>query len=92
MEALYEETELEQLSSEVFTLPSILIDQSAAVAAAERMYSNHRAGVRFYSDFRRVISVAEMMAMNPAVQVCDAAEDSGDLLDDDNDDLESAEA
>lgn len=75
MDAMYDESALEQLASEVFTLPSMLLDQSAAVAAAERMYATHRAGVRFYSDFRRVISVAEMMAMAQGAQTEDSAED-----------------
>jgi hypothetical protein len=63
MDAMYDESSLDRLAAEVYTLPSMLLDQTAAVAAAERMYTTHRAGVRFYSDFRRVISVAEMMAM-----------------------------
>ncbi len=63
MDAMYDESSLDRLAAEVYTLPSMLLDQTAAVAAAERMYATHRAGVRFYSDFRRVISVAEMMAM-----------------------------
>ena len=69
MDSMYEEMTLEQaeehLSNELFTVPTMLIDQSAALQAAQRMYSNHRAGVRFFSDFRRTMSVAEMMATQP---------------------------
>lgn len=75
MDAMYDESALEQLASEVFTLPSMLLDQSAAFAAAERMYATHRAGVRFYSDFRRVTSVAEMMAMTQSSQAEESADD-----------------
>ena len=69
MDAMYDEATLEQdeelQGSELFTVPAMLIDQSAALQAAQRMYSNHRAGVRFFSDFRRTMSVAEMMASQP---------------------------
>lgn len=86
MDALYDEDTLEELNSEVFTLPSMLIDQSAAVAAAERMYANHRAGVRFYSDFRRVTSVAEMMAL---AQAANPQEESSDETIDDEEAMSS---
>lgn len=86
MDALYDEDTLESPHGDVFTLPSILMDQSAAMAAAERMYANHRAGVRFYSDFRRVTSVAEMMALN---QVADPIEESSDETIDDEEAMTS---
>jgi hypothetical protein len=76
MDAMYEETMTleqaeEQLGNELFTVPTMLIDQSAALEAAQRMYSNHRAGVRFFSDFRRTMSVAEMMAAQPTEDEAD---------------------
>lgn len=75
MDAMYDESSLDRLAAEVYTLPSMLLDQTEAVAAAERMYATHKAGVRFYSDFRRVISVAEMMAMTQGVTSDDTAEE-----------------
>lgn len=75
MEAMHDETTLDEAQeyagSEVFTLPTMLMDQSAALEAAQRMYSNHRAGVRFFSDFRRTMSVAEMLASQPADEELD---------------------
>jgi hypothetical protein len=47
---------------EVFSLPALL-DQSAALAAAQRLYVQNRAGLRFFCENRRVVSVDEARAM-----------------------------
>ncbi len=80
MDAMYDESSLDRLAAEVYTLPSMLLDQTAAVAAAERMYATHRAGVRFYSDFRRVISVTEMMAMTQGRLDDESSEETIDTI------------
>ncbi|MCL4182145.1 MAG: hypothetical protein KJ011_01700 [Burkholderiaceae bacterium] len=49
-------------AQEVFSLPGLL-DQSAALAAAQRLYAQNRAGLRFFCENRRVVSVDEAQAM-----------------------------
>ncbi len=78
MDAMYDESSLDRLAAEVYTLPSMLLDQTEAVAAAERMYATHKAGVRFYSDFRRVISVTEMMALAQGPNSQETSEESAE--------------
>ena len=41
-------------TSHIFTLTSI-IDSSAALAAAERMYAGHQNGIRFFSELNRAL-------------------------------------
>ena len=83
MDAMYDESSLDRLAAEVYTLPSMLLDQSEAVAAAERMYASHKAGVRFYSDFRRVITVAEMMALSQGASTEEASEETTEEIQED---------
>jgi hypothetical protein len=45
-------------NDEVFSLMTIL-DPSAALAAARRLYAKNRAGLRFFCENRRVVSVEE---------------------------------
>lgn len=47
---------------EIFSLPGLL-DQSAALAAAQRLYVQNRAGLRFFCENRRVVSVEEAEAI-----------------------------
>lgn len=49
-------------ADDVFSLPAIL-DPSAALAAARRLYAQNRTGVRFFCENRRVVSVDEAEAM-----------------------------
>lgn len=46
-------------ADDVFSLPTLL-DSSAAIAAARRLYARNRAGVRFYCENRRVVPVQEI--------------------------------
>jgi hypothetical protein len=50
-------------SDEVFSLTTIL-DPSAALAAARRLYAQNRAGLRFFCENRRVVSVEEAEAID----------------------------
>lgn len=49
----------------VFSLPAIL-DPSAALAAAKRLYAHNRAGLRFFCENRRVVPVDELGSMDDA--------------------------
>jgi hypothetical protein len=60
MQAQGAETEAE--SDEVFSLTTIL-DPSAALAAARRLYAQNRTGLRFFCENRRVVSVDEADAI-----------------------------
>lgn len=46
----------------VFSLTTIL-DSSVALAAARRLYAQNRAGLRFFCENRRVVSVDDAEAM-----------------------------
>lgn len=46
-------------TQDVFSLPSLL-DSSAALAAARRLYAGNRTGVRFFCENRRVVPVHEL--------------------------------
>jgi hypothetical protein len=52
---------------EIFSLPGLL-DQSAALAAAQRLYVQNRAGLRFFCENRRVVSVDEAQAMDACME------------------------
>ena len=54
--------EAEGESDEVFSLTNIL-DPSAALAAARRLYAQNRTGLRFFCENRRVVSVDEADAV-----------------------------
>ena len=54
--------EAEGESDEVFSLTTIL-DPSAALAAARRLYAQNRTGLRFFCENRRVVSVDEADAV-----------------------------
>ncbi|RPH63129.1 MAG: hypothetical protein EHM83_10600 [Burkholderiales bacterium] len=51
---------------EVFSLPTIL-DPSAALAAAKRLYAHNRAGLRFFCENRRVVPVDELEVIGDGV-------------------------
>ena len=59
--------EAEAATSEVFSLTTIL-DPSDALAAAQRLYEKNRAGLRFFCENRRVVSVEEADAANAALE------------------------
>lgn len=67
-------------ASNVFSLPSILLDSSAALQAAQRLYAASQSGLRFFSDFRRVVPTSQLRA-----------EHREELLDDDDHDLDLVE-
>ncbi len=46
----------------VFSLPALLLDSSAALQAAQRMYASSQSGLRFFSDFRRVVPTSQLRA------------------------------
>ena len=59
-ESLDEADEIEATS--VFSLTSILLDSTEALAAAQRLYESTQSGLRFFSDFRRVVPTAQLRA------------------------------
>jgi hypothetical protein len=50
--------EVDAAGDDVFSLTTIL-DPSAALAAARRLYAQNRAGLRFFCENRRVVPVDE---------------------------------
>ncbi len=52
----------DEADTEVFSLTTIL-DPSAALAAARRLYAQNRSGLRFFCENRRVVSVEEAEAI-----------------------------
>lgn len=52
--------------TEVFSLTTIL-DPSAALAAARRLYAQNRTGLRFFCENRRVVSVDEAEAIGETI-------------------------
>ena len=57
-----QDAEAEAGNDEVFSLTTIL-DPSAALAAARRLYAQNRTGLRFFCENRRVVSVDEADAI-----------------------------
>jgi len=51
--------EVDAAGDDVFSLTTIL-DPSAALAAARRLYAQNRAGLRFFCENRRVVPVDEV--------------------------------
>ncbi len=56
----------EEAGTDVFSLTTIL-DPSAALAAARRLYAENRSGLRFFCENRRVVSVDEAEAIGEAL-------------------------
>ncbi len=52
----------QESEAQVFSLTTIL-DPSAAIEAANRLYARNRAGLRFFCENRRVVSVDEAAAL-----------------------------
>ncbi|HMM52749.1 MAG TPA: hypothetical protein PKD87_14195 [Burkholderiaceae bacterium] len=63
-------TDVEAAGEDVFSLTTIL-DPSAALAAARRLYAQNRAGLRFFCENRRVVPV------NEAEELAQAFEEGG---------------
>ena len=74
IEPQYEAPEVETPS--VFTLTS-LIDSSAALEAAERLYASNLGGVRFFSELNRALPKARAQQTAPRLESVAQAEEIG---------------
>ncbi len=61
-DAALDEDDEEDTATKVSSLTAILLDTSEALAAAQRLYENTQSGLRFFSDFRRVVPTSQLRA------------------------------